>query len=80
MTSLSLYRRTTPSRSPNTARPSPRSSESSCSRQRGQCRAGSALRRSGRPVPDRVFSPFEEIDLAPLDAILAEEGVPAGQA
>jgi NADH:ubiquinone oxidoreductase subunit E len=36
-------------------------------------REESALRRSGRPVPDRVFQPFEEIDLGPLDAILAEE-------
>ena len=37
-------------------------------------REESALRRSGRPVPDRTFDPFEPIDLAPLDAILAEEG------
>jgi formate dehydrogenase subunit gamma len=36
-------------------------------------REESALRRSGRPVPDRSFDPFEPIDLAPLDAILAEE-------
>ena len=30
-------------------------------------REESALRRSGRPVPDRTFDPFEPIDLAPLD-------------
>jgi NADH:ubiquinone oxidoreductase subunit E len=36
-------------------------------------REESALRRSGRPVPDATFSPFAPIDLAPLDAILAEE-------
>ena len=36
-------------------------------------REESALRRSGRPVPDPTFRPFEPIDLAPLDAILAEE-------
>ena len=37
-------------------------------------REESALRRSGRPVPDRAFDPFEPIDLAPLDEILAAEG------
>jgi NADH:ubiquinone oxidoreductase subunit E len=37
-------------------------------------REESALRRSGRPVPDRAFEAFAPIDLAPLDAILAEEG------
>jgi NADH-quinone oxidoreductase subunit E len=37
-------------------------------------REESALRRSGRPVPDRAYDPFEPIDLAPLDAILAAEG------
>jgi NADH:ubiquinone oxidoreductase subunit E len=37
-------------------------------------REESALRRSGRPVPDRTFDPFEAIDLAALDAILAAEG------
>jgi NADH:ubiquinone oxidoreductase subunit E len=37
-------------------------------------REESALRRSGRPVPDRSFDAFEPIDLAPLDAILAQEG------
>src|SRR6188472_3724401 len=35
-------------------------------------REESALRRSGRPVPDATFQPFEPIDLAPLDAILAQ--------
>jgi NADH-quinone oxidoreductase subunit E len=34
-------------------------------------REESALRRAGRPVPDRTFDPFERIDLAPLDEILA---------
>jgi len=37
-------------------------------------REESALRRSGRPVPDRTFDAFERIDLAPLDEILAAEG------
>jgi NADH:ubiquinone oxidoreductase subunit E len=37
-------------------------------------REESALRRSGRAVPDRTFDPFELIDLAPLDEILAAEG------
>jgi NADH:ubiquinone oxidoreductase subunit E len=37
-------------------------------------REESALRRSGRPVPDRTFEAFEHIDLAPLDEILAAEG------
>ncbi len=36
-------------------------------------REESALRRSGRPVPDRSFSAWAAIDLAPLDAILADE-------
>jgi NADH:ubiquinone oxidoreductase subunit E len=36
-------------------------------------REESALRRSGRPVPDATFRPFEPIDLEPLDAILARE-------
>ena len=36
-------------------------------------REESALRRSGRPVPDRTFSAWQGIDLAPLDTILAEE-------
>jgi NADH-quinone oxidoreductase subunit E len=37
-------------------------------------REESALRRSGRPVPDAAFEPFAPIDLEPLDAILAEHG------
>lgn len=37
-------------------------------------REESALRRSGRTVPDATFDPFERIDLAPLDEILAAEG------
>jgi formate dehydrogenase subunit gamma len=37
-------------------------------------REESALRRSGRPVPDTFHEPFAPVDLAPLDAILAEEG------
>ena len=36
----------------------------------GERREESALRRSGRTVPDPVFTPFDAIDLAPLDAIL----------
>ncbi|MEA2622279.1 MAG: NADH-quinone oxidoreductase subunit [Chloroflexota bacterium] len=36
-------------------------------------REESALRRSGRTVPDRTFDPFELIDLGPLDAVLARE-------
>lgn len=36
----------------------------------GERREESALRRSGRPVPDRAYTPFDPIDLAPLDAIL----------
>jgi NADH:ubiquinone oxidoreductase subunit E len=36
-------------------------------------REESALRRSGRTVPDRTFDPFETIDLGPLDAVLARE-------
>ena len=34
-------------------------------------REESALRRSGRTVPDRTFDPFETIDLGPVDEILA---------
>jgi NADH:ubiquinone oxidoreductase subunit E len=41
------------------------------SEQYAERREESALRRSGRPVPDRTFDPFEPIDLAPLDQILA---------
>ncbi|MGD8485335.1 MAG: NAD(P)H-dependent oxidoreductase subunit E [Chloroflexota bacterium] len=37
-------------------------------------REESALRRSGRPVPDRTFDPFELIELGPLDEILVAEG------
>lgn len=37
-------------------------------------REESALRRSGRTVPDAAHEPFARIDLAPLDAILAEHG------
>ena len=37
----------------------------------GERREESALRRSGRPVPDAAYEPFEAIDLEPLDAILA---------
>jgi NADH:ubiquinone oxidoreductase subunit E len=35
-------------------------------------REESALRRSGRPVPDPVYTPFDRIDLAPVDAIMAK--------
>jgi NADH:ubiquinone oxidoreductase subunit E len=36
-------------------------------------REESALRRSGRPVPDRAFAAWLPIDLGPLDRILADE-------
>jgi hypothetical protein len=36
----------------------------------GERREESALRRSGRTVPDLAFTPYETIDLAPVDAIL----------
>jgi NADH-quinone oxidoreductase subunit E len=36
-------------------------------------REESALRRSGRAVPDRAFEAWKAIDLAPLDRILSEE-------
>jgi ferredoxin len=36
----------------------------------GERREESALRRSGRTVPDRAYSPFDEIDVAPIDEIL----------
>jgi NADH:ubiquinone oxidoreductase subunit E len=36
-------------------------------------REESALRRSGRPVPDRAFAAWLPIDLGPLERILAEE-------
>ena len=38
----------------------------------GERREESALRRSGRPVPDPAFSHFEGIDLGPTEAILEE--------
>ena len=41
------------------------------SEQYAERREESALRRSGRPVPDRAFDPFEPVDLGPLDEILA---------
>ena len=43
-------------------------------------REESALRRSGRPVPDRTFDAFEPIDLAPLDAHPRRGGLPAARA
>jgi ferredoxin len=36
----------------------------------GERREESALRRSGRPVPDTAFTHFEGLDVTPLDAIL----------
>ena len=36
----------------------------------GERREESALRRSGRPVPDPVAASFEELDVEPVDAIL----------
>ena len=41
------------------------------SEQYAERREESALRRSGRPVPDRTFDPFETIDLGPVEEILA---------
>ncbi len=38
----------------------------------GERREESALRRSGRPVPDPAYRPFEPVDLGALDAILEE--------
>jgi ferredoxin len=38
----------------------------------GERRDESALRRSGRTVPDQAYEHFEAIDLAPVDAILDE--------
>ena len=38
----------------------------------GERRDESALRRSGRTVPDKAYEHFERIDLAPVDAILEE--------
>jgi ferredoxin len=36
----------------------------------GERREESAVRRSGRPVPDAAFARFEPLDLSPVDAIL----------
>ena len=36
----------------------------------GERREESALRRSGRPVPDQAYRPFEAVDLAVVDTIL----------
>lgn len=36
----------------------------------GERREESALRRSGRPVPDLAYTPFEGLDTRPLDVIL----------
>ena len=36
----------------------------------GERREESALRRSGRPVPDAVYRHFQAVDLAPVDEIL----------
>jgi hypothetical protein len=36
----------------------------------GERREESALRRSGRPVPDPAYTAFEGLDVGPLDAIL----------
>jgi hypothetical protein len=38
----------------------------------GERREESALRRSGRPVPDAAYEHFEGIDVGPLEAILEE--------
>jgi ferredoxin len=38
----------------------------------GERREESALRRSGRPVPDPAYRPFEPIDLAEVDRIMDE--------
>jgi len=38
----------------------------------GERREESALRRSGRPVPDPAYTRFEGLDAGPLDAILEE--------
>ncbi len=38
----------------------------------GERREESALRRSGRPVPDEAYAHFEHLDLAPVDRILEE--------
>jgi hypothetical protein len=38
----------------------------------GERREESALRRSGRPVPDPAYQPFAPVDLAVVDAVLEE--------
>ena len=38
----------------------------------GERREESALRRSGRPVPDPAFQPFQSVDLGELDRILED--------
>src|SRR6266498_4158971 len=38
----------------------------------GERREESALRRSGRTVPDPAYAPFEGLDVVPLDDILAD--------
>ena len=43
----------------------------------GERREESALRRSGRPVPDPAFRPFEPLDMTEVDRIL-HAGAPAG--
>ena len=42
-------------------------------------REESALRRSGRTVPDGAFVPFERVDLAPLEQILLDEDYHPGR-
>src|SRR5512145_2492961 len=42
--------------------------------QYGERREESALRRSGRPVPDPAFTTFQPVDLAAVDRVLAEHG------
>ncbi len=38
----------------------------------GERREESALRRSGRPVPDPAYLPFAEVDIAKVDAVLED--------
>lgn len=45
----------------------------------GERREESAVRRSGRTVPDPAFRPYEPIDLAALDAILEEHDFDPGR-
>ena len=45
----------------------------------GERREESALRRSGRPVPDEVFEHFATFDLAPVDAILEAHDYEPGE-